>query len=142
MYFGNIGEHSRTLIDYFESQGAPPCPPDANPAEWMLHAIGAAPGSAATKDFADAWRESKEYAEVKKELARKREISNGSALVNTKESKQALAPFAASFSTQFTECTYRVFQQYWRTPSYIYSKAVLCLATVCLRNICPNSKVL
>lgn len=136
VYFGNIGKHSRTLIDYFEGQGASPCPPDANPAEWMLHAIGAAPGSVVTKDFADAWRESKEFAEVKEELVRKRELSKGATPISTKESKLALADFAAPFSTQFAACAYRVFQQYWRTPSYIYSKTVLCVATVCSNTLC------
>ena len=33
VYFGDIGENSSTLIRYFERQGAPTCPPDANPAE-------------------------------------------------------------------------------------------------------------
>ncbi|KAJ3981928.1 CDR ABC transporter-domain-containing protein [Lentinula detonsa] len=36
-------ENSKTLTFYFERQGASPCPPDANPAEWMLQVIGAAP---------------------------------------------------------------------------------------------------
>lgn len=31
VYFGKIGENSRTLIDYFEKNGAKPCPPEANP---------------------------------------------------------------------------------------------------------------
>ncbi|TDL14894.1 P-loop containing nucleoside triphosphate hydrolase protein [Rickenella mellea] len=36
VYYGDIGENSSTLINYFESQGAETCPPKANPAEWML----------------------------------------------------------------------------------------------------------
>ena len=130
MYFGDIGKNSSILTSYFESQGAHPCPPDANPAEWMLQVIGAAPGAVATRDYADAWRESKEYAEMKKELARKREIAKAASITNKKERKMALAPFAASFGAQLMACTHRVFQQYWRTPSYIYSKLALCLLTV------------
>lgn len=131
VYFGEIGENSKTLTQYFESQGAHPCPPDANPAEWMLQVIGAAPGAVAKRDYADAWRESKEYAEVKKELARKRETLKQAALpTDRKEQKAALAPFAAPFSTQLLACTYRVFQQLWRTPSYLYSKFALCFLTV------------
>lgn len=36
VYFGEIGEHSRVLTEYFERNGAPPCGDLANPAEWML----------------------------------------------------------------------------------------------------------
>lgn len=42
----------------------------------------------------------------------------------------ALEPFAASFSTQLWIVLLRVFQQYWRTPSYLYSKVALCLFIV------------
>ncbi|XPS81513.1 Multidrug resistance protein [Ascochyta lentis] len=35
--------------------------------------------------------------------------------------------YAAPILVQFQEVTLRVFQQYWRTPSYIYSKALLCI---------------
>jgi ATP-binding cassette subfamily G (WHITE) protein 2 (PDR) len=38
-----------------------------------------------------------------------------------------LRPFAALFGTQFRVVLKRVFQQYWRTPSYLYSKLALCL---------------
>ncbi|XBW37938.1 hypothetical protein QEN19_003520 [Hanseniaspora menglaensis] len=53
-YFGDLGKGCRTMIDYFESKGAPPCPPDANPAEWMLDIVQ-------TRDYHEAWRESEEY---------------------------------------------------------------------------------
>ena len=32
------------MINYFERNGADPCPKEANPAEWMLEVVGAAPG--------------------------------------------------------------------------------------------------
>ena len=32
------------MINYFEKYGADPCPKEANPAEWMLQVVGAAPG--------------------------------------------------------------------------------------------------
>ncbi|GMG01840.1 unnamed protein product [[Candida] boidinii] len=41
VYFGDIGENSRTLVDYFEEQGARKCGNDENPAEYVLEAIGA-----------------------------------------------------------------------------------------------------
>jgi ATP-binding cassette, subfamily G (WHITE), member 2, PDR len=36
VYFGEVGENSRILANYFERNGAHKCPDEANPAEWML----------------------------------------------------------------------------------------------------------
>jgi ATP-binding cassette subfamily G (WHITE) protein 2 (SNQ2) len=33
-YFGNIGDNSRVLLDYFERNGARRCTPEENPAEY------------------------------------------------------------------------------------------------------------
>ncbi|KAK4158843.1 ABC-2 type transporter-domain-containing protein [Cladorrhinum sp. PSN259] len=125
VYFGDIGKNSKTMTSYFERMSGVTCPPEANPAEWMLEVIGAAPGSTTNVDWHNAWRESPEYAAVQEELQRLK--------VNDKESS-ALATddgsyreFAAPFGQQLLTVTHRVFQQYWRTPSYIYSKAMLCL---------------
>jgi hypothetical protein len=47
----------------------------------------------------------------------------------------ALEPFAAPFLLQLWTVVVRVFEQYWRTPSYLYSKTALCTATVsCMPN--------
>lgn len=34
LYFGDIGEHSRSLVNYFEKNGARECSPHENPAEY------------------------------------------------------------------------------------------------------------
>lgn len=73
VYFGDIGTNSKTIISYFVNSGAPHCPPGANPAEWMLKLIGAAPGSSTEIDWSSTWRGSPEYAEVRKELSRMKE---------------------------------------------------------------------
>ncbi|KAI1644671.1 ABC transporter ABCl1 [Daldinia loculata] len=125
VYFGEIGENSKTLTDYFERNGAPACPEDANPAEWMLDAIGAAPGSETNVDWFQAWRNSPEYKDVQAEL---QSLENGAQHIPTPaEDPQSYREHAAGFGTQLWEVTSRVFQQYWRTPSYIYSKAILCI---------------
>jgi len=128
VYFGEIGENSSILTGYFERNGAPPCPKDANPAEWMLEVIGAAPGSHTDLDWFDIWRNSPEYTQVKSELRRLKEVrpleKTASAVARDKASYRE---FAAPFWLQMWEVQKRVFQQYWRTPSYIYSKVALCL---------------
>ncbi|EAU31010.1 ABC transporter CDR4 [Aspergillus terreus NIH2624] len=123
VYFGDIGESSEHLISYFERNGAPPCPQGANPAEWMLEAIGAAPGSSSKIDWHATWKNSPEYQVVKAELERLR-IRSGSSAPHVDDEENS-GEFAAPFHWQLWEVTHRVFQQYWRTPSYIYSKASL-----------------
>jgi ATP-binding cassette subfamily G (WHITE) protein 2 (PDR) len=124
VYFGEIGENSKTMTSYFERHGAHSCPEAANPAEWMLDAIGAAPGTHSDVDWFQTWRDSPEYKDVQAELQRLRDESPEAPARN--DDRTAYREFAAGFFTQLSEVSYRVFQQYWRTPSYIYSKAALC----------------
>lgn len=133
VYYGDVGQNSQILVDYFVRNGGFPCPPAANPAEWMLEVIGAAPGSHTDIDWHQAWRNSPEYAEVQRHLAElKSERSQLEALQRTisaqeREDKAAYREFAAPFWQQLRETTIRVFQQYWRSPAYIYSKTFLCI---------------
>jgi ABC-type multidrug transport system ATPase subunit len=127
VYFGELGENMETLIRYFENKGSSKCPPNANPAEWMLEVIGAAPGSHADQDWPEVWKQSPERMEVRRELATMREeLSKKPLPPRTKE----YGEFAMPLWTQFLVCLQRMFQQYWRTPSYIYSKAAMCIIPV------------
>lgn len=124
VYFGDIGKNSEVLLDYFKRNGGPDCSPGTNPAEYMLEAIGAAPGAQTSIDWPQVWKDSREYQEVQTELARLRELANRPSAVmdSTDSSYQA---FAAPFMTQLRAVGLRVAQQYWRTPAYIYAKALL-----------------
>ncbi|KAG7666000.1 CDR3 [[Candida] subhashii] len=127
VYFGEFGYNCETLIRYFEKNGAPRCPPDANPAEWMLHVIGAAPGSTANQDYFQVWRNSVEYEKVQNELDRIESASIMSKPIDPESSKT----YASPLRKQYVIVLKRLFEQYWRTPSYIYSKfamAILCSA--------------
>ncbi|KAH7185932.1 ABC-2 type transporter-domain-containing protein [Fusarium flagelliforme] len=124
VYFGDIGENSHTMISYFERMSGKTCPPEANPAEWMLEVIGAAPGSHTDLDWFQTWRDSPEYQEVQTELERIKQEKQG--ITDTDVDDGSYREFAAPFGVQLKEVLYRVFQQYWRTPVYIYSKAALC----------------
>ncbi|KIW94662.1 uncharacterized protein Z519_04639 [Cladophialophora bantiana CBS 173.52] len=127
-YFGDLGKDSRSLTDYFERYGARPCGQNENPAEWMMEVIGAAPGVTTIRDWPDTWRRSPEYGQVRQFLSELEE-SHVSTMKNQTRSSLVAAKYAAPFGTQFFYCTKRVFEQYWRTPTYIYSKLLLCLAT-------------
>lgn len=130
VYFGAIGENASTLTGYFEKNGSHPCPPDANPAEWMLEVIGAAPGAISTRDWPQVWMDSPERVAVRQELDdMQRELGQST-------SSQAIGfdEFAMPFTYQLKICLKRVFEQYWRTPTYIYSKIFLCGSSVCWHN--------
>jgi ABC-type multidrug transport system ATPase subunit len=128
VYFGEVGKGSSTLIDYFTRNGAPPFKTRTNPAEYMLDVVGAAKHGGAI-DWPSIWKASPEYQGVRQELERLSSQGDG---VTVESDPAALAEFAASFPVQLTQVTKRVFQQYWRTPSYIFSKSILSAGSVCL----------
>ena len=122
VYFGGLGEDCRTMIDYFEGHGAHPCPPDANPAEWMLEVVGAAPGSHANQDYFQVWRNSDEYKAVQEEL----DWMESELPKITKEiDPEAHKKFSTSLFYQFKCVSIRLFQQNWRSPEYLWSKLLL-----------------
>ncbi|KAB8232014.1 pleiotropic drug resistance family ABC transporter [Aspergillus alliaceus] len=124
VYFGDLGPNMTTLIKYFENKGSARCPPNANPAEWMLEVIGAAPGSRADQDWPEVWNQSPERAQIRQELAEMK----GELLQRPQAPRTAgYGEFAMPLSTQFLICLQRMFQQYWRCPSYIYAKAAMCI---------------
>jgi hypothetical protein len=126
VYFGEVGSDAKILSAYFERNGGHPCPPDANPAEWMLEVIGAAPGSHTDIDWHQVWRNSPEYESTQRELDHLKEQGLQQRQPSIVESdKESYSTFAAGFFPQLREVLWRVFQQYWRTPSYIYAKLSL-----------------
>ena len=128
VYFGEVGRESHILIDYFQRNGAIPYREGENPAEWMLEAIGAAPGSHTDVDWHRTWDGSAEKVRVRRELDQIK--AERSQLAKSDDPTQAGGrnEFAASTITQFRIVLIRVFQQYWRTPSYIWSKFSLATA--------------
>ena len=130
VYFGDLGKGAKKLIKYFESNGAPKCPPDANPAEWMLEVIGAAPGSHANQDYHQVWLNSKQYSEVRSQLAK---MEKDLSLLPRASNEESSREFAAGIWTQYVQVSKRVFEQYYRTPSYIWSKIMLTVLA-CLFN--------
>lgn len=128
VYFGDIGRNSETLTNYFVKNGAENCPEEQNPAEWMLEVIGAAPGSHSTTDWHQIWRDSPEYQKVQSELQQLEAGSSNDKAASHHDEPGQYREFAAPFWEQLKVATQRAFEQYWRTPSYIYSKAILCIS--------------
>ncbi|KAK8033988.1 ABC transporter [Apiospora rasikravindrae] len=131
-YFGvrpDLGDESRTLIDYLERNGALKCPDSANPAEWMLEVIQAPADGSKGIDWFATWRQSPEYQAVKSELSRLRHaphISGRTSISRARTDDPSLSQeFVASFWTQFREVLLRIAKHYWRSPSYIWSKILM-----------------
>ena len=117
IYFGDIGKNSKTLLDYFERNGGEKCPDEANPAEYMLEICG----KKADRDWSEVWKASVDAKEIQTELDRIHESRKTEPSAETGSNSQ----FAMPLSSQIWYVTQRVFQQYWRTPSYITGKCVL-----------------
>ncbi|KAJ5097422.1 hypothetical protein N7456_008143 [Penicillium angulare] len=122
VYFGDIGEQSRTLLDYFEGNGARVCGSSENPAEYMLEIIGAGASGKATKDWAVVWNESQQAKDVQSELNQIHE-DRISATGNEKVTEQN--EYAMPFASQLFYVTHRSFQAFWREPSYVWAKILL-----------------
>lgn len=131
-YFGEIGPGCKTLTSYFERNGAAPCPENENPAEWLMETIGCAPGSYSSINWHEVWRGSEELVRVNTELDAMETIPEKTD--STVEVQSGKGPdyweFAAPFHVQMWECLKRVNLQFWRSPSYIYSKIALTTLTV------------
>ncbi|KUJ19331.1 ABC transporter Cdr4 [Mollisia scopiformis] len=132
LYFGEIGADASTLIEYFESNGAEPCPPENNPAEWMLN-ITSGEASSGLKDWSCVWNGCEQKQQVTQYLeALKFRCSDAEA---GGESDVHGAKYATSYWSQLLIVSKRMFQEYWRDPTYIYSKISLCAGVSLLNGL-------
>jgi ATP-binding cassette, subfamily G (WHITE), member 2, PDR len=149
-YFGDIGEAASLLIDYFESRGAPRCQADVNPAEWVLSVVSSMrPGSPAqnpsgtvkqalveqvqhvnVSSWSTKWAESQQHREVQQHNLRLSSAVGEPASPNMLSSRLGGSEYATSFSQQLYIVTKRIFLEYWRDPTYVYSKLALCWGVV------------
>ncbi|KXH37611.1 ABC-2 type transporter [Colletotrichum salicis] len=123
VYFGDIGDNSRTLLNYFEGNGARRCGDEENPAEYMLEIVNNGTNSRG-EDWHSVWKSSNERRGVEAEIERIHLEKQHEEVVGS-EDAGAHSEFAMPFSTQLMEVTGRVFQQYWRMPNYVFAKFFL-----------------
>ncbi|KAK2812215.1 GTPase-activating protein [Emmonsiellopsis sp. PD_5] len=125
VYFGDIGNNSETLLKYFEDNGATPCGAEENPAEYILNLVGAGASGKSEKDWPALWNESQEYRDVQAELDRMHADKAKEPKRDSGQQQPSTGEFAMPMWSQIYHVTYRVFQQYWRTPRYIWGKILL-----------------
>ncbi|KAL4969198.1 ABC-2 type transporter-domain-containing protein [Aspergillus stella-maris] len=126
VYFGDIGEESRTLLSYFEANGARACGSSENPAEYILEVIGAGASGKSNQDWPIVWKESAEAKTVQEEIDR---IHKDRSSAPSDEDDNSHQEFAMPFTNQLYQVTSRVFQQYWREPVYVWAKLILAIAS-------------
>lgn len=148
VYFGDIGKDSSVLIDYFESKGAAKCRPDDNAAEWVLDVTSnnvlASVTTTANSEKSQAtehsqepkqlswskkWDESQQQHEVQDYLEHIVAVKHSEAAHGLSKGSRR-SEYATSFIQQFLIVTRRIFQAYWRDPTYLYSKLGLCAGVV------------
>jgi ATP-binding cassette subfamily G (WHITE) protein 2 (SNQ2) len=114
VYFGDLGPGSSVLVDYLERKGAAKCPPRANPAEYMLMAIGAGNPNQKGSDWADIWNRSPENARLTEEIADmvRRGRQSGRGMEDESE-------YAMPIMDQVSTVLYRSFTSMWRSPDYV-----------------------
>lgn len=123
VYFGDIGDNSRTLLDYFENNGARKCSDTENPAEYMLEAVNRGTNEKGV-EWDKVWNSSPERQAVDAEIDRIHE-ERKNVPVSEEDGHHAQSEFAVPFINQLWAVTERVFQQYWRMPNYIFAKFLL-----------------
>ena len=138
IYFGKIGPHSRTLIDYFEKQKVRRCGVEENPAEWLLDVTARSQSTTSQAiDWHDAWKTSQERKGVKNTVKEMKQH-----LLKSVQETSSSGEYASSFTYQLYTVTKRNFEHDWRTPSYLYSKLFLTLGAVSIlasRILSPSS---
>ncbi|KAF2123015.1 ABC-2 type transporter [Lophiotrema nucula] len=126
VYFGEIGQNSRKLLDYFEGNGARKCGDQENPAEYMLEIVNNG-SNGVGQDWHTVWKSSDMRQGVEREIDRIHQEKQHEQVAG-EEDAGSHDEFAMPFATQLREVTYRVFQQYWRMPGYVFSKFFLGVA--------------
>ncbi|GAA5932006.1 hypothetical protein JCM1841_003594 [Sporobolomyces salmonicolor] len=119
VYFGDIGKDSRVVREYLASHGAI-CPSQANPAEFMLEAIGAGSGKAiGGRDWADLWLESPQLEQVKRDISQ----LNKESLAKAEDDDPSLSSeYATPFWHQLQVVSSRTFLAFWRSPDYGFTR--------------------
>ncbi|KAG2223863.1 hypothetical protein INT45_012736 [Circinella minor] len=110
-YHGPIGEDSKDMIEYFESNGASKCSPSANPAEYILEVVGAGTAGVAQADWGEIWANSQNANDLQAEL----EAIHAEVDQNLKRNPPN---YSLNFIQQCIIVFKRMNASYWRSPSY------------------------
>ncbi|KAF9415247.1 hypothetical protein BGZ94_000147 [Podila epigama] len=120
VYFGELGHDSVYLIEYFQKNGAPPCSPNANPAEYILDVVNARHSNL---DWPKIWNASPEKAALLKDIQATRKA--GSHVSSNNNTHSEALEFASDESMQFKYVFDRMRRTYWRLPQYNFGRVFM-----------------
>ncbi|KAG0669884.1 ATP-binding cassette transporter snq2 [Maudiozyma exigua] len=123
VYFGDIGENSKTLLNYFESHGARTCTKEENPAEYILEAIGAGATASVQADWHDIWVKSDEFVASNNKVDAL--ITEFSQKKDDSDTEDNQSKYATSYMYQFRYVYLRTATTFWRNLDYIMAKMML-----------------
>ncbi|KAJ2776197.1 ATP-binding cassette transporter snq2 [Coemansia javaensis] len=125
VYCGDLGPDAQTLIRYFERNGASPCPPTANPAEYILDVVGSK--GALPVDWPQTWADSPERRGVLAEIDRINQLKQAHSGEHASDDDDRV--YAHGYGYQIRLVTRRMFLSYWRNLKYNMTR--LALQVVC-----------
>lgn len=121
VYFGDIGDDSHILLDYFRRNGAD-CPSDANPAEWMLDAIGAGQSPRlGDRDWGEVWSTSPELERLKQEIVQIK-AQRMEAVRQSDLAQEVQKEYAAPLWHQLKVVCNRTNLAFWRSRNYGFTR--------------------
>lgn len=123
VYFGDIGHDSQVLLDYFRRNGAE-CPSDANPAEWMLDAIGAGQTRRlGDRDWGEVWRTAPELEVVKKDIVQIKADRGQAVRQEVGQDKNVIEKeYASPLWHQVKVVGRRTHLSFWRSRNYGFTR--------------------
>lgn len=113
------------MIQYFESNGGRKCSPEENPAEYILDVIGAGATATSLTNWHDVWRKADESGAVQKDLD---QFHNEKRNEKVEDDGASHPEYASGFLTQLKTLLGRSFRDYLRSPAYLMSKFMTCIA--------------
>jgi ABC-type multidrug transport system ATPase subunit len=122
-YFGQTGQHSGILLDYFARNGAQ-CNADANPAEHIIDTVQGRNG--VEKDWVKIWNESPERKKMIEELDNLNQEALQQRSVFREDSPDSnTQDFATPIPYQLRVVTVRQSVALWRNPDYVWNKVMM-----------------
>jgi hypothetical protein len=119
MAVGDIGKDAHVLREYFAKNSAI-CPPDANPAEWMLDAIGAGQQPRiGDRDWGEIWNESDEFEDTKEHIIQIKEnrVKEAGSLPKGDQKE-----YATPLWHQIKIVSKRQIRAFYRSPNYGFTR--------------------
>ncbi|KAJ2381307.1 ATP-binding cassette transporter snq2, partial [Coemansia sp. RSA 2603] len=121
-YFGDLGDDAQTLVQYFERHGAPKCPREANPAEYILDVVGS---KSTPVDWPQVWRDSPERQHTVDEIARVTRLKQEHPQQDEEQMLDDSRKYARALPFQMRMVAGRMLRGHWRDQQYNLTRLAL-----------------